>query len=364
MSKYRTFIQSIIVLFSLSSLMVGCGGGGDGTIEQVDEDNVKQVDEDNVKTINSTVTIEATAADANAPLEVKFKVVSKDLILSASWNFGDGETEGPISPYSPTGPINPNSSIKHTYRVAGTYTVSVATETNSGGTQTDTIVITIGPGGIIVVPGGENSATGIWSGTFTETGFGTADLLGLMINGEAYFISNVADTVYAALYTVSNSTISANTNIYNINGGFIGTASLAGTVVAEAAINGSFETSYGSTGTITLAYDALTDKGSSLATTEGVWSLTRGTYTLTLAIDINGVITGSDTDGCIYNGGGSIIDSSINIYRVGTTVTSCGDFNGTYSGYGVVSDDRFKNDTLTYVVNNANYLLFGSLTRQ
>ena len=327
--------------------MAGCGGGSDSE----------------VKTIDSTVTIEATATDT--PLEVKFKVVSDDLILSATWNFGDGEIVE-ISPNSPTGPINPNSSFKHTYLAFGTYTVSVRSETNSGGTQTDTVEITIGSGGIIVVPGGgsSQSVTGIWNGTFTESGFGTEDLLGLMIDGESYFISAGAGTVYAGMYAVSGSSITAIANIYNINGGFVGTANIAGTVVTEAALNGSFSTSYGSTGTISLAYDPLTDKGSSLATTEGVWSLTRGTYTLTLAIDINGVITGSDTDGCIYNGNGSIIDPSKNIYRVDTTVTSCGEFNGSYSGYGVVSDDISVNDTLTYVVNNANYLLFGSLTRQ
>jgi PKD repeat protein len=139
MSTNRTFIRSIIVLFTLnlSFLIAGCGGGGDGTI--------KTVDDDNVKTIDSTVTIEASPISGEAPLEVKFSVKSNDLILSASWNFGDGEAVE-ISPNNPTGPINPNSSIKHTFTEEGTYTVSVATETNSGGPQGDTIEITVGSG--------------------------------------------------------------------------------------------------------------------------------------------------------------------------------------------------------------------------
>ena len=140
MSNNRTFTRSIIVLFflNLSYLIAGCGGGGDDTI--------KTVDDDNVKTIDSTVTIEASPISGEAPLEVKFSLDSNDLILSASWNFGDGESVGPISPDSPTGPINPNSSIKHTFTEEGTYTVSVTTDTNSGGPQGDTIVITVGPG--------------------------------------------------------------------------------------------------------------------------------------------------------------------------------------------------------------------------
>ena len=139
MSTNRTFIRSIIVLFALnlSFLMAGCGGGGDGT--------VKTVDDDNVKTIDSTVTIEASPSKGEAPLEVKFSVKSNDLILSALWNFGDGEAVE-VSPNNPTGPINPNSSIKHTFTEGGTYSVSVVATTNSGGEQSDTIEVTVGSG--------------------------------------------------------------------------------------------------------------------------------------------------------------------------------------------------------------------------
>ena len=140
MSNYHNSTRSIFVLFIfyLSILMSGCGGGGDGTIEQVDEDNVK--------TIDSTVTIEASPSIGKAPLEVKFSVKSNDLILSALWNFGDGEAVE-VSPNSLTGPINPNSSIKHTFTEGGTYSISVVATTNSGGEQSDTIEVTVGSGG-------------------------------------------------------------------------------------------------------------------------------------------------------------------------------------------------------------------------
>lgn len=139
MSSYHISTRSIFVLFIfyLSTLMVGCGGGGDGTVEQVDEGNVK--------TIDSSVTIDFSSNENQVPIEVKFSVKSNDLILSALWNFGDGEAVE-ISPNSPTGPINPTSSVTHTYEEEGTYTVSVVTETNSGGTQSDSIVIVVGAG--------------------------------------------------------------------------------------------------------------------------------------------------------------------------------------------------------------------------
>jgi PKD repeat protein len=139
MSSYHNSTRSIFVLFIfyLSTLMVGCGGGGDGTVEQVDEGNVK--------TIDSSVTIDFSSNENQVPIEVRFSVKSNDLILSALWNFGDGEAVE-ISPNSPTGPINPTSSVTHTYEEEGTYTVSVVTETNSGGTQSDSIVIVVGAG--------------------------------------------------------------------------------------------------------------------------------------------------------------------------------------------------------------------------
>ncbi len=139
MSSYHNSTRSIFVLFIffLSTLMTGCGGGGDGTVEQVDEGNVK--------TIDSSVTIDFSSNENQVPIEVKFSVKSNDLILSALWNFGDGEAVE-ISPNSPTGPINPTSSVTHTFEEEGTYTVSVVTETNSGGTQSDAIVIVVGAG--------------------------------------------------------------------------------------------------------------------------------------------------------------------------------------------------------------------------
>jgi len=130
MSNNRTFTRSIIVLFilGLSLFMAGCGGDGDGSVETADGI---------AKTIDSTVTIDASVTAGNAPLEVKFHVKSDDLVLSQLWNFGDGATAETI---------NPNSSVKHTYTEDGTYTVSVVTNTNLGGQQSDAIEITVGSG--------------------------------------------------------------------------------------------------------------------------------------------------------------------------------------------------------------------------
>ena len=126
----HTSARSIIYLFTLglSLLLAGCGGGGDGDVETADGI---------ADTIDSTVTIDASVTEGDVPLEVKFRAKSDDLVLSQSWNFGDGATKETI---------NPNSSVKHTYKEEGTYTVSLAANTNLGGQQGDTIEITVGSG--------------------------------------------------------------------------------------------------------------------------------------------------------------------------------------------------------------------------
>ena len=130
MSNNRTFTRSIIVLFILNLLflMAGCGG---------DKDDIDTVDDSNVKTIDSTVTIDASVTQGDAPLDVKFFAESDDLVLSQSWNFGDGDTAETL---------DPNRSVKHTYTEEGTYTVSLNANTNLGGARTDSITITVGSG--------------------------------------------------------------------------------------------------------------------------------------------------------------------------------------------------------------------------
>ena len=126
----HTSARSIFFLFilGLSFLIAGCGGDGDGEVKTADGI---------ADTIDSTVIIDASVTEGDAPLEVKFRAKSDDLILSQSWNFGDGDTAETI---------NPNSSVKHKYKEEGTYTVSLVTNTNLGGAQTDSIIITVGSG--------------------------------------------------------------------------------------------------------------------------------------------------------------------------------------------------------------------------
>ncbi|HBE92099.1 MAG TPA: hypothetical protein DDW55_06060 [Gammaproteobacteria bacterium] len=127
MSKH-TPVRSITVLFIfyVSLLLAGCGGGGsDNSSTQGDSAS------------DSAVSIEASTVQGEGPLTVKFSAESDDLILGAAWDFGDGVKAVPV---------NPESSVTHTYTEDGTYTVTLNATLNSGGPHTDTIKITVGTG--------------------------------------------------------------------------------------------------------------------------------------------------------------------------------------------------------------------------
>lgn len=204
--------------------------------------------------------------------------------------------------------------------------------------------------------------TGVWEGTFTENGVGTFDLIGLIEGNQLRFISIDAGAIYAGTVAVSGSNFTSTVTGYQIGGTVFATTDLIGTVVTKSTISGTFTTSYGTTGSFSLTYDPVTDKGSSLAVTAGNWTdLASGTATI--LINSAGVVTGSDIAGCVYTGTVSIIDPTVNIYSLSLGVTSCGVADGAYAGYIVISDDVAANDTLTFVVNNSNFVFINVLTR-
>jgi hypothetical protein len=208
-------------------------------------------------------------------------------------------------------------------------------------------------------------ATGVWQGTITENGVGTFDVVGLIYEDDLRFISVDSGVVYEGTISITGTNFTATTtNIDIVNGGVISTSTLAGTVITASSITGTYTSSDGSSGSFSLTYDPITTRGASLATIEGNWSVTDGTFTITLSIDANGLLTGSDTDFCVYNGTVSVLDPAVNIYGISLTASSCGAFDGAYEGYGVVGDTLVADDTLTFVVTNANSILVGELDRQ
>lgn len=101
---------------------------------------------------------------------------------------------------------------------------------------------------------------------------------------------------------------------------------------------------------------------SSLDKLTGYWLSMTGPVGLQVAAD--GSIDGDEDGSCLYGGSFSIIDATVNVYRMSLIVTSCGDWDGTYTGLATVLDpavigedepDATPGDVLMFQVDNGQY---------
>ena len=112
----------------------------------------------------------------------------------------------------------------------------------------------------------------------------------------------------------------------------------------------------GDSGTFTLTYDATYERGSSLSLVSGNWSNSDPSgYSHYVTVSTNGTFTGYNSSGCTFSGTVKIIDSAYDAYHLDNVlIGSCGAFNGTYTGLGVLWDYSTTNDTFTFGMSN-NY---------
>lgn len=101
------------------------------------------------------------------------------------------------------------------------------------------------------------------------------------------------------------------------------------------------------------------DRAVSLAALAGVYtrrtsSIFGEEVTLTVTIDANGQLTGSYSNGCVFNGNASIPDAAHNMVQLQIDLANCGSrgsskqWNGAYTGLGVLltGDDVFYHSVI------------------
>lgn len=213
--------------------------------------------------------------------------------------------------------------------------------------------------GTTTPPPATSTPTGIWEGTFTESGSVAVQSVAIIQGDQIRVVSEDAVAGLVGTISVSGTSFTATTTDYDLFGGPTGiTTNLSGTFTAGSAISGTFTSSDGSSGTMSLTYDTVTDKGSSLATIAAFW--VSSVTPLQFSIDNTGAITG--TDGfCNFGGSVSIIDAAVNIYDMTLIISNCLTSNGTYSGFAAVSDTFGTNDTLNIIVNDADSMFVDQL---
>lgn len=173
------------------------------------------------------------------------------------------------------------------------------------------------------------SAGGVWEGTESVTGL---EVVGLVSEtGELHFIREDG-TQYSGTAGVSGNSVNANLTGYTApgfvfeDGSTSGTGSFSGTVQERSTLTGttSFRTSRGTqtSGTLSLRYNSLYERDSSLATIAGNFrELFEG---FVVSVNANGTVFAQDpASGCVVNGTVTVIDARFNVYRVQYGYSSC-----------------------------------------
>lgn len=173
----------------------------------------------------------------------------------------------------------------------------------------------------------------------------------LTVNGENFTIStlssfispgNLSDNYYAALF--------------NENGTASGT-------ISKTEIAGTSEFT-NQTANFSLTKEAeLTNLGADLADVVG--NYVTPDYLTSISFDVDGMISGLDDEGCLYNGQLSIPATNINVYEVSLVVENCGEANDTYAGLGTLAPSGYienvDSDVFIFQADNSQIAITGIL---
>jgi hypothetical protein len=195
---------------------------------------------------------------------------------------------------------------------------------------------------------------GIWAGTVTVAGQGTLDLVGLVAeDGRGHFIQEDGVQYWGTVTSSGNQISASISGAVQVgdqfpDGSTSGTGSIIGTIAARSTITGTstFTTTGGSktSGTISLIYDSLYDRDSSLATIAGNYTNAFFPGSDALNVSSSGVIFGQEPEtGCVVNGQVKTINTAYNTYDVEYTYSSCTGVNSilngsTFSGIGTLDN--------------------------
>lgn len=119
---------------------------------------------------------------------------------------------------------------------------------------------------------------------------------------------------------------------YGLDGERAETGRLAVTIDPETAMRGSVSGTR-EDGEVDLALSDRFRQEVALADLEGSWSVTRNNRTLTLTVDGLGGLEGSDTEGCVLDGGLELLRRGRNLFAVDLSLENCGGDSGDYAGF-------------------------------
>lgn len=203
--------------------------------------------------------------------------------------------------------------------------------------------------------------SGLWEGIINADG-DAFDVVGLVApNGEARFISDDGEQERFNL-VLDGGNYTADGVGYDEYGDFLFDISISGAYTSTS-ITGTATVDSEETSTFSLSLSGESGDGADLSTITGNYATLDGLTSI--AIDVDGLISGSDDDGCVYGGSLAVLDSDINVYDIVLEVSNCGQFNDTYDGlatYAALFDDS-PQKAIVFQVDNGVYSVTEALVK-
>ena len=208
-------------------------------------------------------------------------------------------------------------------------------------------------------PPGTESAVGLWKGTITSTGSGqTQQALGTVTDDGQFHLMTANGVNYVGQMAASPGNFSMTMSGYVPvgqtfpNGAQNGSMSFSGTVTSSGMMSGTYSGA-GESGTFSMTMDPMGTRSASMQMVAGTYTRSNSSgYTVTMTVDSNGQMTGSDTQGCVFNGTVSVPFPAHNFYGMNMTVTSCGALNGSYNGMGTLVDANAMTSWMTVMMSS------------
>ncbi|MDX2504131.1 MAG: hypothetical protein QNL62_06615 [Gammaproteobacteria bacterium] len=205
--------------------------------------------------------------------------------------------------------------------------------------------------------------TGVWIGNYSVMSPEVKrswDLKGVVLEGrwmlfhDDYLYYSSSDNLYEGTPIVTEQFFDGDFRTY-WNNSFDSNKYYDGIVFTKDHIYGSTESDDWDLSQFSMYYSDLTERGASLTILESNWSETKSSITTTLSIDSTGIIHGSDTNGCIYNGTIQAPNTNKNIYKIEVNLSMCDELDGDYSGLGFTSGAT--NDLFQFSISNLDHFI-------